>query len=461
LRKWLRCSGAAALLVVLVLLAVAHQPHAPRIRTGKPLPPGKVRPQLVSNWDTAVLLAPDGSLWVWGETNNGFPLSALSQVPRRVGSDSDWTQVAGTSGLTVALKNDGSLWAWGWNHNGKVGQTNLTNYYNTPTRIGSETNWTRISVGLWGGHTLALKNDGSLWAWGANDFGQLGDGTTNHRPVPAMIGIDRDWRTMAAAQEASFALKSNGTLWAWGEIRGSNTLAPRQLDAGAHWLSISPCDPPSGPALLALKSDGTFWLNNLGSQPNWLGALALGQPGASNTSASPVSAHPVSGPAPTSGQIGLEKDWAEVYSGATFSFYARKRDGSWWVCGDNHAGQLGIGVYDMATPTPQRLPFDFEPWAFAPGPGTTLMLGRDGKLWSWGRRLGVGKPSAARRMMQHLLRPVEMALWRYPGLGGRLGADLDRIDRAPVLLWELPPAVPCPGGRTDMRSTSIVPSGRK
>ncbi len=219
---------AAVLILIASLLVTLLQPNAPGIRTGKPLPPGKVRPQLVQAWQAAVLLAPDGSLWAWGGTMDGgaakyslmsvFPRATVLQFPRRIGFDSDWSQVASGVQHTLALKNDGSLWAWGWNGQGEVGQANLTNHYGAPTRIGAETNWTQISAGT--GFSLALRNDGSLWAWGRNDEGQLGDGTTNNTFVPAMIGKDRDWQTIAAGAGFSFALKSNGTLWGWGSAFG-------------------------------------------------------------------------------------------------------------------------------------------------------------------------------------------------------------------------------------------------
>ena len=95
MKKWLtRCAVAAAL--ILIVLLVVLQSNAPGIRTGKPLPPGKVRPQLVSVPDTAVLLAPDGSLWALAgaffNLTNVLPQSAISQSPLRLGADSDWAQ---------------------------------------------------------------------------------------------------------------------------------------------------------------------------------------------------------------------------------------------------------------------------------------------------------------------------------------------------------------------------------
>jgi trimeric autotransporter adhesin len=406
-----RCAVAAALiltgLLVLVLL-----PDGPAIRTGKPLPPGKVRPQLAMAQDTAVLLAPDGSLWAWGggrfNLKKGFPQPGISQVPRRVGLDSDWTQVAAGVEHVLALKSDGSLWSWGVNDVGQVGQGNLTNYIATPTRIGTETNWTQISASFT--HSLALKNDGSLWAWGENGTGELGDGTTNNRAIPTRIGTARDWRTIAASNARNFALKKDGALWVWGHHSGSNDLAPRQIAPDTNWLAFS----DSGGALMALKSDGTLWLQ---------GPYAY-----------KVAPAFVSGSTENFVQVGGDRDWTEVHVGV-YVFYGRKKDGSWWGCGDNGLGLLGLGRKVRAVASPQRLLFDFDPWAFATESITTLMLNKDGKLWTWGWRLGVDRPGAVRQGFERIVVP---AVKRIPSLGFLLKSD---IDYAPHLLWELPPEV--------------------
>jgi alpha-tubulin suppressor-like RCC1 family protein len=132
----------AAVLILIVLLVMVLIYHAPVIRSGKPPPPGKVEPQLANATDTAVLLAPDGSLWAWGEWGSwgSFPRPAIVPVPRRVGSDTNWARVAAGLSHMVALKADGSLWAWGWNPEGQVGQPDLNTNYEAPTRIGRDTN---------------------------------------------------------------------------------------------------------------------------------------------------------------------------------------------------------------------------------------------------------------------------------------------------------------------------------
>jgi alpha-tubulin suppressor-like RCC1 family protein len=411
IRKWLARFVVAAALILLVLLAVVHQLRVPPISVGKPLPPGKVQPQLVNVWDEAVLLAPDGSLWARGGIYSSLKLLitqlAASEVPRRVGLDSDWMQVAGGSKHTVALKSDGSLWAWGTNSEGQMGRPDLTHQYGAPARIGTETNWCQICCGI--SHSLALKKDGSLWAWGWNRFGQLGDGTTNNLSVPTMIGQDRDWRTVAASAVVSYAIKSNGTLWAWGQ-GGRNNMAPVQIGFDTNWLSISAADY----ALLALKTDGTLWLHvrDVPIGPSFI----------------------VSDPPEHLTQIGQDNDWIAAYA-TGFAYFARKGDGSWWVCGQNRTGQLGVGTNMDARLSLQRLSFEFDPWAFAPGVGTTLLLGRDGKLWTWGRRVGWQRPGARRQKIDSFLFPL---VKRFPSLRFLIKSD---IDREPHLLWELPPEV--------------------
>ena len=397
----------AAGLILLVLLLAVHQLNGPGIWNGHPLPPGKVKPQLVNDRLCAILLAPDGSLWAWGGTPQwNFPVSSrpqdvtFSEVPRRIGSDSNWRQVAFCQDLTLALKDDGSLWAWHFNQ-----------LYGAPTRIGTETNWSQLCAA--DGNNLALKNDGSLWTWPSDSS------------APAMVGTDRDWRTIAVVGAASLALKSYGTLWGWGRFDGSNYRVPRPIAAGTNWLAIS----ANGSFILALKTDGTLWT--------------------SGSNVSRVPSLPFTGLSTNFIQLGPDKDWAEIFAGEDCSFFALKKDGSWWGCGQNLFGQLGLGTNITAVASPQRLPFELNPWAFAPGVQATLCLGKDGKLWTWGKRLGLGQPSAKRLRFEAFVAP---AVNRFPTLGFLIKSD---IDYAPHLLWELPPEVRRALGTGSKDSTNI------
>ena len=300
MRSKFKFGAAAAGLALAGLLAAMYLLRAPRISVGKALPPGRAAPELVNVMDTALLLTPDGSLWQWGEMRlrmnpNTFERPSASQIPRRVGFDSDWSQVAAGVQHIVALKSGGSLWAWGANRNGEAGQPNVTNFYDTPTRIGTESDWIRIAAS--DSHNVALKQAGSLWAWGWSAFGQLGDGTTNSRYFPTRIGNDHDWRATAAGGEGSFGLKTNGTIWGWG---ARADLVPRQIAPGNDWQAISA---DAGNLLIALKTNGTLWL--AGRRFHLLAT------------------HIDSGTSGALSQLGVDPNWNEMYTGRD-SLFARK-----------------------------------------------------------------------------------------------------------------------------------------
>jgi hypothetical protein len=379
----------------MVFLSVDHSRHPAGVWVGKPLPPGNVTPRLIvpegaGSLGAAWFLAPDGSLWNWGKWRLGWNNSlGIGAIPQRFGSDTHWVKVAEAGFAVLGLKDDGTLWSWGWNQ--QLGPGTALNL--APTRIGAETNWVQMAAG-WD-HGLALKNDGSLWAWGLNDHGQLGDGTTNHRPNPVLVGTDKDWEAIAANSIASFALRTNGTLWAWGQIAGKIELAPRQLNADTNCVAIAACTDE----LLVLKSDGTLW-----RRPRiW----------------SSSQAHLT--------QIGTGRDWKQIDTGPG-GHSARKQDGSWWVCG-------------LASDAPQPVPYGFDPWGLGLGDQTTVVLTKDGALWSWGNRLG-SEPSLARIKIQDILARIER---RWPSLGHffppKIGVFELEVDKTPHRLWELPAEV--------------------
>jgi alpha-tubulin suppressor-like RCC1 family protein len=331
--------------------------------------------------------------------------NSVTTVPHRVGSDHGWVEVAEENCSALGLKEDGTLWAWGFNQQ----SGNEFKITSTPARIGADTNWASVAVGFT--HCLALKNDGSLWAWGENDYNQLGDGSTSNRLNPTRIGSDPDWRCIAAGNcPASFALKTNGTLWAWGEIGGKCEPVPNQISPDTNWLAIA----AGFDELLALKPDGTLWRRVI---PSYTPGATVAVTGPYKLDLHQGEAGLIPG---TLTQAGTDSDWVEIYA-ANLRYFARKRDGSWWVWG------FGDGVN---TVRPQRVPFDFEPWAYAPGGRTTLVLTKDGGLWSWGQRIGA-MPSGARMLFHRVL--------------GRFMPRLAHVssteDEQPARIWELPEEV--------------------
>ena len=142
-------------------------------------------------------------------------------------------QIASGSQHNLAVKSDGTLWTWGLNSSGQLGD-GTTEDRSTPVQIGSDSSWTAVAAGgaytSTGavGHSMALKSDRTLWAWGRNSSGQLGDGTGLNRTTPIQIGSD-SWTAVAAGGDHSLSLKSDGTLWAWGDNRFG------QLGDGTAW----------------------------------------------------------------------------------------------------------------------------------------------------------------------------------------------------------------------------------
>ncbi len=176
-----------------------------------------------------------------------------------------WESVAVGYANVFAIADNGTLWAWGKNTFGELGDgTNVLK--NSPVQIGTDTNWKEVSPSMDGiySFTLAVKTDGTLWSWGSNNRGQLGDGTTVFRNYPMQVGTDTDWSTVAAGLSHSIAIKQNGTLWGWGNSErfsligfpsGPNVLVPEQRSLDTDWREASAHDRVT----VAVKTNNTAW----------------------------------------------------------------------------------------------------------------------------------------------------------------------------------------------------------
>jgi len=208
----------------------------------------------------------DGSLWTWGLYSQlGGPFSINRAIPAQLGADS-WRAVTAGPLHTAAIKTDGTLWTWGSPANGRLGHEGAQKHlptsshwtYESPVRVGGD-RWEAVAAGH--SHTLGIKSDGTLWAWGKNSYGQLGDGTTDDRDRPTKVGSDT-WRSVAAGFGFSLAIKADGTLWTWGWNRhnqlGDGTTIDRHVPTqiGSNtWTNIGGGRHHS----VAIKSDGTLW----------------------------------------------------------------------------------------------------------------------------------------------------------------------------------------------------------
>jgi alpha-tubulin suppressor-like RCC1 family protein len=191
----------------------------------------------------------DYSLWTWGRNNygqlgDGTILNRSSPV--NIGTDS-WLWVSCGYESSAGIKTDGSLWLWGLNSGGQLGTQNIVNYSSPVQIYGNNTNWKSVSVGY--NHTAAIKNDGSLWTWGQNSYGQLGSNnlTAFSSPIQTALG-GNDWIAVAAGANFSLAVKNNGTIWGFGlnaqgqlgDGNNANLSYPTQIiPYGTNWLNAA------------------------------------------------------------------------------------------------------------------------------------------------------------------------------------------------------------------------------
>ena len=167
-----------------------------------------------------VAVKEDGSLWTWGEGGSGQCGNGRwsgTLIPTQIGSDKNWKMVSAGKDHVIALKKDGTLWAWGNNGNGQLG-IGSTKEKNVPTAVGTNNDWNQISAGL--NHNTAVKLDGSLWVWGRNFYGALGLGYDGYQlgysNIPLKNGTSLDWKEVFNGAFNSAAINNDGSLYLWG-----------------------------------------------------------------------------------------------------------------------------------------------------------------------------------------------------------------------------------------------------
>jgi hypothetical protein len=235
-------------------------------------------------YHTAAVKA-DGSVWAWGDTAIGDGTTTGSRTPVRVVGPGGTGFLAGVASVcvgdyhTVAVKTDGTVWAWGEpNWYGALGDgTHLDRL--TPVQVlgpGGAGFLTGVASATAGAsHTVALKTDGTVWAWGNNWYGELGDGTDRDRSIPVQVlgpggsGFLTGVASISAEDYHTVALKTDGTVWAWGANfdgqLGDNTTTNRAVPVqvvgpgGTGFLAGVSSVAGGGAHTVAVKADGTVW----------------------------------------------------------------------------------------------------------------------------------------------------------------------------------------------------------
>lgn len=344
----------------------------------------------------------------------------------------NWKMVKGSRDASFGLRSDGTIWAWGGNLWGELGQgySSSTFAMNSPVQIGTSTNWAFIGIVPSGFSAAAIDTSGRLYTWGQNPLGQTGQSTTTYPtlvPSPVQLGSVTTWKEAEISNNSGIGIRTDGTLWSWGAD-------------------------PWGELGLALASNATSTptttVNQIGSDTKWVsahegnnfvialksdgtiwswgrnlqGELGIGLPVASN----PYKNSPQ--------QIGTDTDWVEVGAGSNWAG-ARKSDGTIWTWGNNSFGQMGQGstTYDTIL-SPLKVGTDTDWISFKPTGGFALALKSNGAVYAWAsNNLGQQESNAA--LNTSVLTPTRIGTasnWTYIAGGFRhalvLGSATTSLD---------------------------------
>jgi len=373
-------------------------------------------------------LKTNNTMWCWGSIV-GSPDNTVLTKPTQITNDSDWHFISAGFTHTCAIKISGSLWCWGNNTSGQIGnnQTDIETFVNVPKRISDDTYWLDVSTGI--SHTCALKNDHSLWCWGDNEYGQLGNNSQNRQYKPHKIGNKKDWVNIVAEADHSCASNRAGNIYCWGlnyraelGIGGTPRLGfqdsylpiltndstdwlkiavgyehscayntsnsifcwgsvfewqpgftvekdkaiPTEVVGERDWQSVHTSN--SGESICGIKHDATLWCWGRGIE----GQFGNGTQGANHYSLEPT---PVS----------ESSQWQQVALGWTH-ICAIKLDGSLWCWGETANGKVGIGEEELnpIEPIPKQVGFETDWISIALGERHSCGIRSDNSLWCWG-----------------------------------------------------------------------------
>ena len=316
-----------------------------------------------------------GKLSCWGRNiagEIGDGTTTTRPTPVDVGAGKTWKRVGVGRTHSCGIANDGgadAMYCWGSDNYGEAGNGAGSTPSLTPAPIaaspGNSSPYADLAVGS--SHTCAIRADKSLWCWGRNNYGQLGDGTTSNQSAPTQVGAATDWASITTAGETTCGLRSGGILWCWGRndngqlglgLPDAQLSAPAQLSGSWSFASMGSTHG------CAVSTTGSLWC--------W-GRNTSGELGFGNTMS------PVSIPA----QVGMSATWLSVATGISATTCALDASGDVYCFGSGSYGQLGSGAYASAT-SPQKIASGGGFSAIAVGSDHGCAIRQSGELTCWG-----------------------------------------------------------------------------
>jgi RHS repeat-associated protein len=359
----------------------------------------------------------DGTVWTWGDNTSGQLGDGTyndQHTPVQVTGLSGVVAISAGSGSLYALKSDGTIWSWGYNGHGELGTGSADENDRAPAQLPGLAHIIAISGG--GSHGLGVRTDGTVWSWGGNADGELGNGTTTGARTPVQVSGITDAVAVSAQNTASHAVRADGTLLGWG--------TGPQIGNGTSTDQLNPVAVPDAGSGITLGQGGTAYhvvvTSNTGVVSSW-GDNTAGQLGDDTTEAELAPVRVLSVPvklavgvgfsviikpdgtvaatgANDSGQLGnnstTESDSyvtpSGIAAGSVMSVaagwdhvLALKRDGTVLAWGANYSGQVGNGTTTDAH-TPTQVSGLSEIMQVAAGDGFSAALSVDGNVDTWG-----------------------------------------------------------------------------
>ena len=350
----------------------------------------------------SIALKSDGTVWTWGFNAVGQlgVGPGIHLIPIQVSAVTDVVAIAGGNEHTIVLKSDGTVFTWGRNFDGQLGIGTFSSGFSTPVQVSGLTDVVAIAGGAW--HNIVLKNDGTVFTWGRNFEGQLGDGTHNYSPAPVQVIGLANVAAIAGGGFHTITQKSDGAVHTWGKnffgqlgdgiagINSKSTTPIQVCDEGetapcSTFLSDVKAIAGGSRHTIALKIDGVSSINS--TVFTW-GDNVLGQLGTGTAkpllpgSLTPVQVVGVGGGS-------FLTDVIAVTGGGVHTL-ALKSDETVNGWGWNNEGQLGIGTFSAANLTPVQVSGLTNVKAIAGGSRHTIALKIDGvssldsTVFTWG-----------------------------------------------------------------------------